>query len=70
MTYCDGRDREMSKWSYHRLATARQEAEEAQRLALTELDVGLTATCRQRAHENLASSSASSSKPSLTGVLT
>jgi len=36
MIYRDGQRREMAKWAHHRLNTARQQAEDAQRHALSE----------------------------------
>lgn len=36
MTYPDGHQREMAKWAHHRVARARQQAEDAQRHALSE----------------------------------
>jgi hypothetical protein len=37
----DGNEREMAKWSHSRLVRAQQRAEDEQRLALVELDLGL-----------------------------
>jgi hypothetical protein len=34
----DGHEREMAKWAHYRLVTARRQAEDAQRLTLTDLD--------------------------------
>ncbi|HEX3286416.1 MAG TPA: hypothetical protein VHT50_17645 [Mycobacterium sp.] len=41
MEYLDDHDREMAKWSHHRVTTASHEAEEAQRQALSEDSFGL-----------------------------